>query len=311
MGVVYRAEDTRLGRQVAVKFLSAKLSQDPVALERFQREARAASALNHPHICALYDIGQQGRPAVPGHGAARRHDAAPPHQRPAPAARHAARVSRSQIADALDAAHAPRHRPSRHQVGEHLRHRPRPDQDARLRPGQARSDAPVRTRSVRRHHSWRAGAADRDRPARSARCRTCRPSRRAAKNSTRAPICSRSASCSTRWRPAASRSAAGRSALIFDALLNSTPSAAAATSTRRCPPSSITSSPRRSRRTATSAIRPPPSCAPISSACKRETDSARTTRDLGARHAASKPRSNGAGRAAVRPPGDRRDWPPS
>src|SRR5436190_11738060 len=60
MGVVYRAEDTRLGRQVAVKFLSARLSADPSAIERFQREARATSVLNHPHICAVYDVGQHG-----------------------------------------------------------------------------------------------------------------------------------------------------------------------------------------------------------------------------------------------------------
>ena len=59
MGVVYRAEDMRLGRQVAIKFLSTRHARDPLALERFQREARAASSLNHAHICAVYDVGRR------------------------------------------------------------------------------------------------------------------------------------------------------------------------------------------------------------------------------------------------------------
>ena len=126
MGEVYRARDTRLERTVAIKVLPADLSSDPDRRERFDREARAISSLNHPHICILHDIGNQDGTSylvmeyLEGETLASRLSKGP---------LPIDQVLRYAIEIARRAGRGARgwHRPPGPEAGQHLRHKTRPD----------------------------------------------------------------------------------------------------------------------------------------------------------------------------------------
>jgi len=210
MGQVFEAEDLRLGRRVALKFLPDDLWQNPQALERFQREARAASALNHPNICTIYDIDQhEGRHFIAmelleGHTLKQLIE----HRR---LDMDELLDLGIQIADALDAAHRKGivHRdikPGNIFVTERGQAKVLDfglaKVSAQPRVGAAALASTAATvGTVSAEHLTSPGSTV-------GTIATCRRSRRGARTWTHVPICSASEACSTRWPPASCRSVA-------------------------------------------------------------------------------------------------------
>ena len=146
MGEVYRARDTRLGRDVAIKVVRQQLASDPERLSRFEKEARAAAQLDHPNILVVHDVGtHEGSPFIVSELLQGR--IAPRKAGRSPAAEEGRRLRHPDRARPRGGARE-RDRPPRHQARERLRHEGRARQDPRLR----RRQAPSLLRVLRRRH---------------------------------------------------------------------------------------------------------------------------------------------------------------